>query len=194
MDWKQFIASMVGSLAWPVVVALVFLAFKGELIKIIQRVARLKYKDLELDFDKVKQHAKALNLKSEQEAPILTSPVFTSLEDQILDAVEKAPSAAILLAWSALETAVASAVSRLGLSAGISSHRPPLQNIEALVRGQVLSRNHEHLLREMRSLRNKIAHGDEVLHSISQTRALDYATAALDLIKYLEDYPRSKRL
>ena len=61
--------------------------FKNELSKIIRRIAHLKYKDLELDFEKVKQQAENLHLEDTQEKPVIESPVFTSLEDQILDAV-----------------------------------------------------------------------------------------------------------
>ena len=93
MDWKQFIADLVSSLAWPTVGAIFLIMFRSELAKIVQRLAHLKYKDLELDFDKVKQQAQELHQEVAREKPASKSPIFTSLEDQILDAVERAPSA-----------------------------------------------------------------------------------------------------
>ena len=116
---------------------------------------------------------------------------FTSLEDQILDAVERYPSAAILLAWSALETAIASAVARLGISPEPPSYRSPMHNIEMLSKYGGLSKNHEQLLNEMRILRNKVAHEMESLMTITQEQALNYANAALDMIKYLEQLKRN---
>ncbi len=86
MGWKQFIAEIVSNLAWPIVVVAVLFKFRSELAKIIQRLARLKYKDLELDFDKVKQQAEELHKEILAEEPSVKSPFFTSLEDQILDA------------------------------------------------------------------------------------------------------------
>ena len=118
MDWKQLIANLISSLAWPAVAALFLFMFRSEITKIIKRLAHFKYKDLELQFENVKQQAEELREELAKEEPVIKSPVFTSLEDQILDAVERAPSAAILLAWSALETAMASAVARLAISRG----------------------------------------------------------------------------
>jgi hypothetical protein len=40
---------------WPAVDIMILFVFRSELTKIIERLAHLKYKDLELDFDKVRQ-------------------------------------------------------------------------------------------------------------------------------------------
>lgn len=191
MDWKQFIADLVSSVAWPVVAIIFLYMFRAELAKIVQRLAHLKYKDLELDFEKVKQQAEELHLEFEQDAPVIESPVFTSLEDQIMDAVERAPSAAILLAWSALETAIASAVARLAISPDSPSYRSPMHNIDVLSKNGRLSKKYESLLHEMRMLRNKVAHEKDSMLTISQDQALNYADAAIDLIKHFEKYQRN---
>lgn len=190
MDWKQFIIGIISNIAWPAIALTLLIMFRTELAKIVRRVAHLKYKDLELDFEKVKQQAEGLHLELAQEKPVLESPVFTSLEDQILDAVERAPSAAVLLAWSGLETAIASAVSRMAISPDSPSYRSPMHNIEMLARNGRLSKSHERLLHEMRNLRNKVAHEQDAMLSISQDQAMNYATTALDLIKHFESYQR----
>ncbi len=190
MDWKQFIAEIISSIAWPAVaIAIVFL-FKNELAKIVRRIARLKYKDLELDFAKVKQQAEELQLDTKVEIPAFESPVLTSLEDQILDAAERAPSAAILLAWSGLETAIAAAVSRLAISPDPPSYRSPMHNIDMLAKNGRLSKKHQSLLQEMRMLRNKVAHEQDAMLSISLDQAMNYAETAIDLIKHFESYQR----
>ena len=191
MDWLQFISSLVASLAWPAVAMTFLFLFRAELAKIVQRLAHLKYKDLELDFEKVKQQAEDLRLEAAQapEAPpIAESPAFTSLEDQIMDAVERAPSAAILLAWSGLETEIAAAVARLAISPESPSYRSPMHNIEMLSKAGRLSKKHEKLLHEMRMLRNKVAHEQDAMLSISEDQALNYATTAIELIKHFEGY------
>jgi len=190
MDWKQFIADLVSSLAWPTVGAIFLIMFRSELAKIVQRLAHLKYKDLEMDFDKVKQQAQELHQEVAREEPALKSPVFTSLEDQILDAVERAPSAAILLAWSALETAMASAVARLAISPESPSYRSPMHNIEMLSKYGGLSKRHDHLMHEMRILRNKVAHERDSMISITQEQALNYANIAIDMAQHLEQLQR----
>lgn len=186
MDWLNFISGLVSSLAWPAVALTFLFMFRAELAKIIQRLAHLRYKDLELDFDKVKQQAEGLHLEVAQAPAAIESPVVTSLEEQIMDAVEYTPSAAILLAWSGLETAIAAAVVRLPISPELPPYRSPIHNIKILSRNGGLSKKHEKLLHEMRMLRNKVAHEQELMLSISQDQALNYARAAIDLIKHLE--------
>lgn len=191
MDWLQFTVGMVSSVAWPVVALTVVFMFRSQLARIVERLAHLKYKDLELDFEKVKQQAEQLHLEREPQPPLTApSPVFNSLEDQILDAVERAPSAAVLLAWSGLETAIAAAVSRLAISPDSPSYRSPMHNIDMLARHSRLSKSHEKLLHEMRMLRNKVAHEQDTTLSISQEQALNYATTAIELMNHFEGYQR----
>ncbi len=58
MDWLQFISSLVSSIAWPIVGLTFLFLFKTELARIVQRLAHLKYKDLEIDFDKINKTPK----------------------------------------------------------------------------------------------------------------------------------------
>lgn len=190
MDWKQFFAEILSSVAWPCVAAAFLIVFRTELRKIIQRLAHLKYKDLELEFDKVRQQAAELHRDVSEEGPAVRSPIFSSLADQVLDAVERAPSAAILLAWSGLETAMASAVGRLAISPESPSYRSPMHNLEVLTKYGGLSQSHGKLLQEMRMLRNKVAHEQESMISIAQDQAMNYARAAIDMISYLETLKR----
>lgn len=190
MDWLQFISSLISSIAWPVVGLTFLFLFKTELSKIVQRLAHLKYKDLEIAFDKIKQDAQELQLKSALMTAPKESVEFTSLEEQIMDAAERTPSAAILLAWSGLETAIASAVGRLAISSESPSYRSPMHNIESLEQAGRLSKSHKQLLNEMRMLRNKVAHEQSAILSISSNHALDYAKTAIDLIKHFESYQR----
>ncbi|NKB23561.1 MAG: hypothetical protein GKR87_04120 [Kiritimatiellae bacterium] len=100
--------------------------------------------------------------------------IFSSLEEQILDSLEKAPAAAILLAWSSVETAIASAVSRLAISPESPSLRSPLHNIDMLSKYGELPKNNVVLLHDMRNLKNKTSHHQGTLMSISQDDAASY--------------------
>jgi hypothetical protein len=191
MDWKQFIAEIVSSVAWPVATIAILLIFRNEVAKIVQRLAHLKYKDLELDFDKVKQQAEELHQEVLGERPAEKSPALTSLEDQVLDAIEKAPSASILLAWSALETTMASAVARLAISPESPSYRSPMHNIEMLTRYGGLSGKNANLINEMRMLRDKVAHERDPMMPITQDQARNYANISRDMIQHLEQLKRN---
>lgn len=190
MGWKEFIAQVISSLAWPAVLVAFLVVFRSEVSKVIQRLAHLRYKDFELDFDKVRQHAEDLHKEVREEKPPVRSPVFRSLEEQVLDSVERAPSAAILLAWSSLETAMASAVARLAVSPEPPSCRSPAHNIDVLSKYANLPAKYVDLLREMRMLRNKVAHDRDSMSAITHDQALEYATAAIDMIGYLENLER----
>ena len=190
MGWMQFIADIVSSLAWPAVAAAFFVIFRSEAKKIIQRLAHLKYKDLELDFTKVKEQAQLIHKEIPEDRETSRSPVFTSLEDQVLDAVERAPSAAVLLAWSSIETAMASAVDRLAISPESPSYRSPMHNIEMLTKYGDIPPLYANLLHEMRMLRNRVAHERDSMLSITQEQALNYAHAAIDMIGFFENLRR----
>jgi len=80
-----------------------FFLLRDQIGRLIGKIAHLKYKDLELEFDKVRKQAQAIQAapsepKVQKEAQ--EEQIYSSLEDQILESVEKAPSASILLAWS----------------------------------------------------------------------------------------------
>lgn len=191
MEIAELILEYIKALAWPAVAIVILFMFRKEFVKIVQCLAHLKYKDLELDFNKVKQKAEELHKEVLEERPAVKSTVFISLEDQILDAVERAPSAAILLAWSGLETAMASAVARLAISPESPSYRSPMHNIEMLTKYSGLSKDHVNLIQEMRILRNKVAHERDSMLSITQDQALNYASVAKDMIQHLEHLKRS---
>ena len=139
----------------------------------------------------MKQQAEELHKEVLEAEPIVKSPIFTSLEDQVLDAVERTPSAAILLAWSGLETAIASAVARMAISPESPSYRSPMHNIDMLTKYAGLSKSHAKLLYELRTLRNKVAHERDSILSITQNQALNYANAAIDMIQHLEHLERN---
>ena len=52
MDPLSFIAEIVKALAWPLTALGIFLVLRRPLMGLIPVVARLKFKDLELDFDR----------------------------------------------------------------------------------------------------------------------------------------------
>ncbi|PXA02855.1 hypothetical protein DDZ13_14975 [Coraliomargarita sinensis] len=192
MNWKEFIATIIDSLAWPAVVIVAFFVFKERLGAVLAKLAKVKYKDLELDFEKLREQAKEIESKEPEVNPSEgpSNPTLSSLEDQILNSVESAPSAAILLAWSAVEASLASAVARLAISPESPSYRSPLHNIEVLHKHSGIQKMEIQLLHEMRMLRNKVSHEHETLKRISSEQAEDYTSTAFKLIKILNSLDR----
>lgn len=198
MDWKQFVASIIENTAWPIVVTIMFFLVKDEIGKLIEKIGHLKYKDLELDFDKLKKQSDALETKPKEIGQKIsgkeTDSLFSSLEEQILDTVESSPSAAILLSWSTVETALASAVSRLSISPEAPSYRSPLHNIEQLEKQGHLSDVQVKLLHELRILRNKITHEYSSRVSITENQALEYAHLSIEMTSFLNDIKRKRKV
>ena len=192
MSWLSFITEIVSSLAWPLTGLAIVFVFRKELAKIIQRIAHLKYKDLELDFDKIREPAEELHREASGVRRREKNPVLASWEEQVLDSMERAPSAAILLAWSGLEASLASAVARMGISPDPPSYRSPRHNIDMLAEYAGLPKKYAELSEEMRTLRNTVAHQRESLQAITQAQARDYANAAIDMVGYLERIKRDR--
>lgn len=188
MNWKEFIVTLIDNMAWPTVAIVIFFVLRTQIGNLIGKIAHLKYKDLEVDFDELKKSVEAASSKLTENIVTQDSrdkQIYQSMEEQIMKSVETAPSASILLAWSAVETAMSSAVSRLAISAESPAYRSPLHNIDALEKGSKLSKEQIKLIHEMRMLRNKVAHEDQTRLNISETQARDYATASTEIIDLL---------
>lgn len=197
MDWKQFISSIIEHTSWPIVMLIMFILLRDQIGKLIEKIGHLKYKDLELDFDSVKKQAEAISSKKDDDYKVIrdseSEKVFNSLEEQILETVEKAPAAAVLLSWSTLETAIASAVSRLAISGESPSYRSPLHNLDMLEKHSEISKEHVNLLHKMRELRNKVAHEQVTTISITEEQALEYSNTAIEFIDTLNELNRTKK-
>jgi len=50
MDWKAFIAALVDSLAWPLIILLALFLLRQPLSQLLPVLKKLKYGDLELEF------------------------------------------------------------------------------------------------------------------------------------------------
>ena len=198
MNWMEFVAALVGHFAWPISILVIFLVLRHRISRLIEQLARLKYKDLELDFEKVRQHAEVLRETPTPQlptsAPAPEARLLLSLNEQIVETAERAPAAAVILAWSSLESALAAATARLAASPETPSYRSAVHNIELLEREGQLSRNQVDLLHELRALRNKIAHDSDAVVKIAESQALEYSSAARSLAEFLNGLQRVYKL
>ena len=55
MDWLNFISNILGSLAWPAVLVIVLLIFRGPIKNVISSLEFLRYKDFEMGFGEHKE-------------------------------------------------------------------------------------------------------------------------------------------
>ncbi|WP_434593363.1 hypothetical protein J3Q09_25985 [Pseudomonas sp. R4-83] len=155
MDWKQFCAAIVGSLAWPTTVVIVVVLLKSPLAKLIPMVRSLKYKDLHIDLseklEEVKDGLEAGSKDSNQ-------PMQLSVGDRLLELARLDPRAAVLSAWIDVERALTD----LAKTVGVSADQPIMTIANELHARDVLTELEMKTFRDLRRIRNEAAH----LHSL----------------------------
>lgn len=191
MTWLQFIASIVSALAWPTIIGLIFITYKSDISKLFLQIGHFKFKDLEIYFNALREQKQTLlHTKSSVIDTQDQCPFFLSMEEQIFDAVNKDPIAAIILAWSSLESAMAESVSRLPKSPEYPSHRSSSLYPERLLLAEKISFTHYNLIRELQNIRNQVVHQRSFINPVSHKQAKEYADTAIQMIRYFKELSR----
>lgn len=186
MDWKQFISSLVSHISWPLVVLASMLLFKKELVRAFGQISRLKFKEVELEFNKVVEHAEAIEFQQPPKIKPIEGTIYSKLEEQVIDVASKAPSAAILLAWSTLESATTRAVAQLGISTDSKNIKSVRKNLELIEQNSELPRGMKSFIGDLQDIRNKVAHDTDYQSSISSQQAIIFATTIFRLVRHFE--------
>lgn len=154
MNWKEFTASVVQSLAWPAITLILAIILRGTIVDLVLRIKRIKHKDTELEFEaKVK----------EIESKISVAPVIKqSPPSPLLDLASVSPRAAIMEAWIGLEALLykkAVDLDRLKLN----KHQVPLTAIITILEDlKIIDLKTSRSILEMRNLRNQVAHTEDL--------------------------------
>jgi hypothetical protein len=186
MDWLSFVAALVTALAWPLTVLGIFLILRRPLMGLFPLLARLKFKDLELDFGRrlaeVTAEAAAL--------PGGRASAGSDAGEALVALAATAPRAAILEAWLHLEAAALDAARRRGTTEPLSHLRSPLRLIESLEESGVIDARQAAVFHELRSLRNSAAHAVGFVPSPETAR--DYVRLAGRLEQSLDDHDSAR--
>jgi hypothetical protein len=189
MDTLGFIASIIGSLAWPSVVLVCIFLLRKPLAQLIPLLRGLKYKGLEIDFGKrleqLEEQADMASLPSIQpdaemgQAPSPEVRYWETIE--LLS--EVSPRSAIAEAWLRVEWALEDYFRRLGVERP-QSYQGMLRVLRS--RGQV-PRAAFSLFEDLRVLRNRAVHARDF--DLDSQRALEFARLAERLVAALEAKP-----
>ena len=186
MNGLEFIASVIASLAWPFAAVVLALAFRRSLSTLIADLSKLRYKSLELDFERkieeITESAREIDLIPEHsEALPRLPPGELAASGKTKDVLANAsrvsgefPSAAIAMAWSAV-------LDELILLANKSGQRPighPAHLIQDLTSRKLLPFELERVLLEMVELRDLIVHRPQEAGRISPEKASEYVVVA----------------
>ena len=191
MTLFEFISSIISSLAWPAIVLIIVFILKNPLSKILISLTKFRYKDLEMEFERLKSSAKDLPETIESKTiPESERIIYSSLEEQITDIAPRSPEGAILIAWSTIEAAVSSAVMRLAISPEPPSYRSVIHNIENLKKYTDIDNTVFAILDDLRVVRNQVAHARDGRYKVSVEQALSYGKTAEKIIKILQNLKR----
>ena len=160
MDWLQFIAALVGSLAWPATIAFVVLLLRKPLGDLIPTLTSLRYKDLEMEFgEKLDQVEERVSKLPHPPRPPPTMAFDKKIDDRFQVAVEISPNLAVNEAWLPVEAALKEIANRhlQGFS------RPPASSahlVRILRDRKAIDPLIAAIIDDLRSLRNIAVHPD----------------------------------
>lgn len=157
MDTLTFISNLIGSLAWPLAVVLVFWWLRKEIKKLLPFAKKLRYGDLEIEFEQ-----QLAALKKDAESQRRTHAVFPKPEDAevvsyLKSSAEVSPRAALVDAWVGLEITAVSSARMLKLIPEQKTVSFP-KVVSALRDAGVLEAKDVEILSRLRVLRNEVLH------------------------------------
>jgi len=170
------------TLAWPILTVFLVLLLRKPIKELIPLVTRLKYRDLELDFERNMAVARA---EIQEEFPSRRDALSAGAisTGPLMKLAETSPPAAIMKAWEQVEVAARLAAHRGGLFSPAEVTNTT-RVIRALEEGRVIGTRKVDLLHDLRGLRNLAAHSPDF--ALSTHDALDYIQWAQSMVDYLE--------
>jgi hypothetical protein len=197
MGWLEFISTILGDFAWPIVVVVVVLLFRKQLGQFMKdlRSARLGPDGVELErFDRTLEDAnreleEAIK-ESRADAPgskELTEPPEVpparSFLDEIQEIAKISPEAAIMEAAGRIELVLRRALERQGVQ--VDPRQGSLRMLaKAAVAAGIISSGEGEAIADLAALRNVVAH--RTGRDIDESRALAYAEVARQAIIAVE--------
>lgn len=174
MDWKQFLASVIGSLAWPAVVVSIVYIFKDRIRLLIGQIKKIGAGGVNVELsEKVEEALDAGQVVQAEKG--LIAPDVIGLDPTLLQLAKSFPEAALIQSFKELEALI------LQIRARIPDDRPSrnlYEVLKALEKLQFIPQSAVALFQSLREARNAAAHGkgEEELTS----------SEALDLIRQIK--------
>lgn len=179
VDTKQFIASLVSSLAWPVAVVLVVLLFREQLAKLLSgplKRLRAGPSGLELEFDRIISEAQA-----EVEPVPELEPPSESVSAELGDLAHVSPAAAVMDGYARIEEALRERLRDADDPRGSERVGSPVVLARFALEKQLITPETADAVRGAAKLRNLTAHGAAA--DVSEDRAREYL-ALVDAILF----------
>jgi hypothetical protein len=163
MDWLTFVSSLVGSVAWPVVIFATAFLFRRPISRLIDRIKKMSIGDKSVDFtdqlDEAEVDATATMIPNMP--PASDDPAIDHRTAQLANL---SPTAAVLDAWGKVERkALQLAEPIVAPSSSAQWGRIPFRaGVKALHHHGMITAGTFNLLGDLQQLRNSAAHGGDV--------------------------------
>lgn len=186
MDWLTFISNLINALAWPAVVIVVLSGVRDRLPDLVAALRRLKYKDLELEFE---SSTAAIEMKSEEVIPetqksvIVAGSTEEELRSRLSQIADISPRSAILEAWLLVERSAVDVIRKRGIS-DLRTMPGPMKLRDHLRKAELLNEDLLGLFEELRFLRNEAVHVADA--QFTPRAVTNYIRVALKMASHLE--------
>lgn len=176
VNWMEFVSSIVESLAWPTAVVIAALVFKSEIEGLLKRLRSGRVLGTEWEFgealQKVEEGRAAIEGQTQRPeqpstaSPSEAEPLFS--DDRLARLAQEAdhnPSYAIITAWEILrgsaQDLIGTIVQYSTATAGTitAPGRDEVRMLEGGEKKNLISAGLSTVYRDMRDLRNRVAHG-----------------------------------
>jgi hypothetical protein len=169
---------------WPLVALVAIAVFRKPLTRLLDRVRPTKVSawGISVELDKVEVLTEETRAIAKEEAPKrLEKPRDDLLHFQVEEYDH--PQLVILKAWTALEHAIYRASGKSALTPGMPPWLP-VRTMESIFRELGLTTNEVDALRELRKIRNRVAH--EIDFPVTRPDAIRFTDLSNDLITRLQ--------
>lgn len=181
MDWLTFIASLVGSLAWPLAMLVVAVLFRQAIQTTLARpLRRFRAGPFEAEWDEKVAQA-LVDVAESPETGEAPPPDRRLVSDRLRAVTQQSPRAAVMAAYAEIEEALRRRLTIAGFVEGEGRPMSARQLASVAEERGLISRQTADAIRGATVLRNLAAHGPEA--EIDQHKALDFLTLA-DAILY----------
>lgn len=172
----NYVIIIIDLIVWPVIVLCLSLIFKKPIFELILYAKKLKYGDFELTFDK-----KIDQIIAESKDDGLETKLSKDEIESIDKLIEISPTSAVIKSWKEIEIAAKNKINELLTEDDPLARKKPLAHLEYL--GTFIP-SVEYIIFELRDLRNRVVHSNDVL--LSNESAKKYVSLAKNIVQKIE--------
>lgn len=187
MNLLEFIASVVGSTAWPLLILALVLVLRRPLLDLLTKISSFKYKELRIDFEN--RLARATDELRELPPPPELPNVAEGIHEDMgvrFQVAKRSPDDLIFGSWRSVERELKLLAERAGMSAIGRGSALSIQRY--LVKHGLIPKQAQSVLDELRSLRNLAAHYDGGA-AITTDQAERFSDLAEQIVEQLRSLP-----